>query len=664
MTETPESVAKVIRLLSADKWRAHKHLFRHRHPTAPARFHPDLVEEFWSPAPYSQVLAFRGGAKSTYSEEDIVLAACLRAFRNILIIGASETRAAERLASVAYELENNEDIQEIFGRQRAGVWTQTKLVTAHGCIQAMGRDQDIRGIKHLEWRPDLVVFDDFEDKDNVQSPEGRSKTLRWVLAELLPACAPVRKVRVRATPMDAESVPLRLMRDAKWPTRIFPIETIGPSGERSPTWPALFPLDWIDREKKTYIQLGQLDIWAREYMCEAVSDASRTFTEDMIRVRPRVRTWEAVYAMYDPARAVNPQAATTGKAVWSWIRNRLVVWTSSGERWAPDRIVDDIFQTDEEYSPVWIGIEEDGLNEWLLQPIRHEQLRRTTLLPVRPVKAVSGTRGLGKMQFIRGLQPFFAAGEVEFATEQPELKNQLLSFPRGDIDIPNALASALTLRPGAPIYDGFTTDHIVDRLPVDRQRPVYLAFNATRSVVTAVMLQYAYGRLLVFADFVMEGDPAEIAPRIVRDASMLCRAQPIALVGPSHFDQWQNVGLAQALRRVPMQIENGTVPDAGREALREEFARLQRGEPTVRICAGARYTLNALAGGYCRSLTKRGVISNEAEHGLYRVLMEGLESALGSTLGQHNVDNEANWAYTAAGTRYRKYQTAYDRRTP
>src|SRR6266851_3419310 len=250
---SPEEDATRLEILAgyaANPWLAHTALFSHRHPFAAAEFHQELVEDFWSPEPESVRLAFRGSAKSTLGEEDICLAVCSRAFRNILIIGSSETRAAERLASVSYELVANDLVTLVFGPQKGAVWTQTKLVTPHNvCAQAMGRDQDIRGIKHLEWRPDLVFIDDVEDKDSVQTPEGRIKTLRWLLGELLPACAPHRKIRIRATPMDAESVPMRLINESKWPSKTYPIEYLGPDGLRRSSWPQLFPLSWIDQQR-------------------------------------------------------------------------------------------------------------------------------------------------------------------------------------------------------------------------------------------------------------------------------------------------------------------------------------------------------------------------------------------------------------------------------
>lgn len=673
--------AAVIRDFAENRWRAHQLLFRHRHPWPAADFHRELVEDFWSNQRYSLRMAFRGSAKSTIGEEDIALAVWYRTFRNILIIGSSEHRAAERLASVSYELTMNPFGVELFGELKGSTWTQTKLVTNTGiCVQAMGRDQDIRGIKFLDHRPDFIFVDDFEDKDSVQTPEGRSKTLRWFLAELLPACAPNVKIRIRATPMDAESVPMRLQNEAGWPTKVYPVERLDENGKRAASWPdSPFTLQWIDQQKQTYEAVGELGVWSREYMCEAVSDADRVFQKEMIRVSPRVRSYEAVFAMIDPARTVRATSASTGWCVWSWVNNRLVVWAAGAPLLLPDEIVALAFDIADRFDPIWIGVEQDGLEEFLMQPLRHEQARRGISIPVKGVRAPRG-----KLDFIRGLQPFFAAREVQFAQPLPDLEAQLLNFPTGRIDAPNALAYALQMRPAQPIYDGFTPENINDDLRPFPAR-LTLATNATGAVTAAMLVQHHGGGLRVLADWVLEGPPGERIPDIAAaarlafdnsryrpdrqprawedqlkiaapDRLLLSYEPPNWIVPPHHSDRYTNVGLMQAIRHLPAEVRPGGREHAGNLYLRDAFGRTVRGFPAVEISSNAKWTLRALAGGYTRQMI-RGRLTESAEEGPYRVLMEGLESycALISTRREENADDDAgqNYRYDErTGARY------------
>lgn len=677
-----------VRFYAEDRWAAHTHLFPHRHKLPFADFHPQLVEDFWSRDELSQGLAFRGSGKSTLGEEDITLAACERGpYHNIVILGSSEARAVERLQVVAYELTNNDMLLSIYGEQKGDVWQQAKIVTAHRvCIQAIGRDQDIRGMKFLDYRPDFVFVDDFEDKDNVQTPEGRAKTLRWFLAEFLPACAPGCKVRIRATPMDAESVPMKLQ-EAGWPTRVFPIEALDDKGRRKPTWPAAFPLGWIDNRRKLYERVGELATWDREYMCRAISSSERGFDSSRIKIEPRIRSWQAVYAMIDPARTVNSASAMTGWAAWSWIQNRLVVWGGDAHTLLPDQIVALGFDLHERFDLTHLGVEIDGVHQWLLQPFRHEMAKRGIVLPLKGTAAISGTKGAGQTHFIiSSLQPFFDAGEVEFAQELPRIREELLNFPRGRRDAINALAYAVLMRPGAPIYDSFAERHIVEDPDHGRAQPLYLAANATAGMTAAALLQFFAGRLVVLADWIIEGNPAEAALTVWTEAAQMAdtmrlrppsrprawedmlklavpdeyvtrRAAPVWTIPPQHGERYTNVGLSQAIRMLPAEQRFGGDRVSGQQALENLLKIETHAGPAVEIASRARWTIRALSGGYARSFHK-GRLLDYAEEGPYRLLMEGIESftalmRVGLAEAEEEADMEQNWATDRFGRRYK-----------
>jgi hypothetical protein len=686
-----EQRAEALAGLAADRWRAHQLLFPERHPVESAPAHRELVAAIYNEYPRIELVCFRGMGKTTNVEEAVVLKAAFREFKNVIICGASYQRACERIAAIQRIFEQNEDLEQVFGRLGgegiAQIWQQGKLVLTNGvCIQALGRDQAMRGTKHLDIRPDFAIVDDIEDKDEVLTAKGRQRTWDWFIGEFLPALDhPLfTPVRVLGTIQHEDSFVVRLMREKAWRHFIVPImhRNEKETGDWEATWPGKFPLSVIEEMRRGYA--ANMAVWEREYMCNAAAVSQRDFDADMIRVVEREPTWQAIYAMYDPARTTNRASATTGKAVWSWRRNRLVVWDGGGERWKPDEIIADIFATAERYDPVFIGVEEDGLNEFIRQPLRQEMARRGYLIPVKPMRAPRG-----KLDFIRGLQPFFAAGEVEFAKPLPELAAQLLSFPTGDIDGPNALAYALLMRPGAPIYEDFRDEHVAHRLTVIPFRPVYLAANAREGIVAAILAQVVDGQIRILADFVREGDPAERVHEIHMEAAIIGdaarvgpmarptgyealknpeaslyigRQPPVWVIPGWHYEKWMNVGLEQAVRRLPAQVQRGGEEADGREFLREAFRRVSHGEPAVAISENCRWTLRALAGGYSRGVRKSGLVAEDADPGPYRVLMEGLEAFLGMIrLGVREADDdEATQAYSydRQGRRYKSVMPA------
>jgi hypothetical protein len=643
----------IIAAIIRRPWLAHSTLFRHRHPSTTPAFHEEIVQLWHAPAhPRVIIQAFRGAAKSTLAEEAIIIAACLRRYKNIIILGETWERACERLRSIRHEIESNQALSELFGSQVGPTWAESKLVLANGTIvQAFGRGQSLRGSKHLDSRPDCAFCDDIENEESTSSIEQIEKTKQWLMAVVIPALEPTHTIRINGTPLHPRSLICTLASDPGWESRVYPVEHISSFGQRVSSWPDRFPLEKIDELRANYARLGLGTSFTQEYLCQAEDPANKVFVSSFIRVETTVRTWQPVYAMCDPARSTTRNSAMTGMAIWSWMGNRLLVWDAYGGFWKPDEIVSRLFQIDDEYSPVAIGVERDGLEEFILQPLRHEQLRRGRPIPIRPLRAPRG-----KLAFISGLQPWFKAGEVIFAKPCPDAFSQLLNFPSGLIDIPNALAYAGSMRPGSPIYDQFSTTHVEDDLPADPHRPFWLAVNTDGRSTTGLLLQFIDGSLHLLADRVREGEPSACFAEIVQDLTLEAGTRRLRLlVSPVHYVSHAQHGLLAAIRALPAAATRGGEPAEGRTVLTRLLASLAHGRPALQVASTSRWALNALSGGYARAVDPRsGVLTAEAVEGPYRVLMEGLESFCALAMQAHLQEDELPVSYetTSDGRRY------------
>lgn len=656
---------ELILELGRDPALAHAVLFAERHSDDTPPFHLSMIRDWHSPHPRVVTTAFRGAAKSTRAEEAILISACLQKFKNIVILGNTEARARDRLTAIKFEIDNNEILNALFELRKGSTWGERKLVlmngTVEGCmIQAYGRGQALRGIKYLNARPDLIFCDDLEeDEESVRTPEIRERTWGWFFKAVLGTLSTDGIVRVSGTPLDPEALLPRLMKQPGWKGARYPIESVGPKGERLPTWPSRYPIEWIDRKKAELT--GRMDYYMQEYMCEATDPATRVFLQEHFKFASVVPSWHAVYAVYDPARTVKQTSATTGKVVFSWIRNRLVVWEADAQKLLPDAIIKDIFDTNEKYQPVLIGVEETGLNEFIMQPLRQEQVKRSSLVPLRALNAPRG-----KLDFIRSLQPFFKAGQVEFAsndTGMQLLQQQLLGFPTGNIDAPNALAYALILQPQQPVYDAFDGDIHIAQLLALPQQPAWLAVNATQTLTTAILVQVQHGIVRVLVDWLREGDPGLSLADIVKEARLelvapalrlpakgVSQAPTLRLTAPAeHWAEYDIVGLRAVASRVPVQLQRGGTQMAGREELRDALTHSVHGSPAFAISPRATWTLRALTGGYAYRQRKTEL---ELVSGPYAVLMAGLEAFVGLLRSQETDDSDLNFSYTAQGHKY------------
>lgn len=656
--------------ISRDKMLAHEVVFTERHTDETPPFHPEMVSAWHSKHPRVLSMAFRGSAKSTRAEEAIIIEAALREFSNAVILAESEARAIDRIRAIKFEFENNEILQTLFNVAPGAMWGDKKIVLSNGImIQAYGRGQSLRGVKYLNARPDLIFLDDIETEETVLTPAARDKVASWFYKTVIGTLAPGGRIRMAATPLDPEALAVKLSRDSTWRTVVYPVEYIGPSGERKPTWPARFPLPEIDKLKDEFLNAGKHDAFMQEYMCQAVDPATRVFLPEHFRHAPRDPSWHAVYAVYDPARTVKATSATTGKVVFSWIGTRLVVWEADAQKWLPDELVSDVFRVNDRYSPILVAVEETGLSEWIMQPLRREQVKRATLVPLRALNAPRG-----KLDFIRALQPFFKAGQIEFANASPGmelLKRQLLAFPTGDIDAPNALAYALTLQPQQLVYDMFDGDtHIDDGLLFLPGVAPWLSVNATQHLTAAALCQVQRGVIRILCDWMTEGDPGACLSDILKEARLEIAspklrlpprpgavAPPLRIVAPlDHWNDYDTIGLRPALSRLAAQPSRGGDLLKGREELREAMTHSVHGSPAFAVSPRASWTLRALTGGYAARQKKDKL---EVVSGPYATLMNGIEAFAGLLREADAVDTEGHFSYTSEG---RKYLSALARR--
>ena len=654
MSLSDEQKLTILKQMLRVRSAAHMYFFAHRRRNIIPPAHYDIIRAWHSRVPRLITEAFRGCAKSTLSEEGVILAGAFRECHNVLIVSSNEERAKDRLSAIRHEMETNERFIAVFGDLLDGEDTAT-AITIKGDIriQALGQGQDLRGIKHHDWRPDLVVVDDLERKSDTLTPGLRQRTRQWFIGELIPALDPSARIRFNGTPLDPESLLPILKALPGWTTQTFPVKyRDANTGEWKPTWEDRFPLHEVDRLEKEFIAIGEYDTFLREYMCQATADELRAFKPEYFVTKALPRTYEATYAIYDPARSIKDTSAHTGYVVYSWKSNKLIVWESGGQFWLPSDIIADISRVEDTYNPIFIGVEKDGLEEFIMQPLRQEGLKRQNPLPIKALKAPRG-----KLDFIRGLEPFFRAKEVIFSGDTHTLlREQLLSFPSGRIDIPNALAYALRLRPGLPIYEDFTSEHVEPCRPHPRE-PIHLCLNVANGVTSLVAVQLVKGRLLILHDAMAEGDPGAVLADMVTSVALAFPARPFRFVAPAEVQaDYDRTGLRAAVRALPAALHRGGDAHKGRNSLRDLLRSQRGGVPLVAADPGATFVLRALAGGYAFPLRADGPLAAAPEPNAYATLMQGVECFLGLTgmmfSAEDHTEEQKRYAVTEDGRRY------------
>lgn len=657
----------LLRAVSEDRALGSAILFNHRHTFPTPAFHIEIMDLWRCEAELVLIEAFRDAAKSTLSEEFLTMEGAYGNFFYCLLIGETYAKACQRLESIAYEALTNVKLHRLFGRKiLARKSIENKVFFSSGSmIEAIGWEQEIRGFKYRDRRPDRAYGDDVENLERVRETAAVDATMKKIWRELVPAMDGAnRKIRFTQTPLAVDCMVTRARADPAFFCRSFPIANGDLDDPATVSaWPERFPMEWIRAERDRYERSGALRDFMQERMLTVDTSAAKPFDKAMIAYADLApAAWLPRYGIFDPSRTVNVKTSDqTGKVVVSRLGSKILVHESSGHYWKPDEIRTAVFDTWEKHHCAEIGIEKNSLDEFLLQPIRHEMMKRGVAVPIRALQA---PQDRDKVQFIMGLQPFFKAGDVVLIggeVAHPQLVAQILNFPGGKLDIFNALAYSLKMFAGQPVYEDFGESNVAAAHEPARGETVYTSWNCTASETVCVVVLRHGRHLSVARDFAVTGAILDAVRGIAAELRANFPKSILEAWAPAELhDQSERLPLVAAMRKERLIAYRAEHLAVARGSLADKMRTTIRDRRCLTVDRRAPLTLNALAAGYKYPMGAGGKQKAEPEPGISRLVAEALETFV-AMLERGVMEDDKAGAHMALNAQGVAYRTALPR---
>lgn len=258
-----------------------------------ADFHKEIFEILEDESiKFAVLCAFRGSAKSTIITTAYVLWSILGVQQRKFVIleGQTEQKARVYLTQIKNELLKNDLLKKDLGpftEERDSIGNATAIIIKKLNVKIMigSVGQSIRGMRHNEHRPDLIIADDVEDTDSVRTKEGRDKTFNWLTSEVIPAGSSRTRYIIIGNLLHEDSVLKRLqkkinggkMQSLNAVYREYPI-----TDERgNALWPGKYPTqESLKAEREKAID----DVsWYREYELKIISTAEQVVHPEWIQ---------------------------------------------------------------------------------------------------------------------------------------------------------------------------------------------------------------------------------------------------------------------------------------------------------------------------------------------------------------------------------------------
>jgi len=423
-------------------------------PVEQSDFHREVIANLLTKERFV-IAAPREHAKST-TVSFLFVSYCIAYERKkfILIVSDTASQAENFLSDLKEELETNDDLHlmfgQFFGKEK---WTAGDFVTKTGIrVLAKGAGQSLRGVRRKESRPDLVVVDDLENDELVNTLAQRDKLYNWFNKVLINVTGKGGQIAVIGTILHYDSVLSRLLDskkdDARWYTKKY--QALWTDGdEKKVLW-----AEWWDLER---LLIRRQDIgeyaFQSEFLNDPIDESTAIFKRNWItdnafelKDLPRNEAGDpdikATYGAIDPAISKRETADYTA-IVTIYLGKDGFIWVVGAEkhRLTLNEQVIKVCQMHELYDYDKFGVETIAYQAGLKQEIDRESRTRNTYIPTEKLMP---TRD--KVSRAQILSVYFEQGIIKIRKDLEDLINELLVFPKGEHDdLVDALIYAIML---------------------------------------------------------------------------------------------------------------------------------------------------------------------------------------------------------------------------
>ncbi len=449
------------------------------------------------------IAAPRNSAKSTLITLILILwVICHGFYRYVVLISDTAEKAADFLSHIKDELVGNTrlaedypDVCEPSGRHpRPPRWRAGEIITRNSVkLSALGVSQNIRGRRHRQDRPDLIILDDVENQDNTATAESRKKLSDWFNKSVLKAGTPQTRVVIAGTIQHYDALLARLTDPVKsplWEGRIYRSvicwsrhqelweqwvrilrgqeeheDSAGPGAANvyfeANREPMLEGTEVLWPEVEDYYALMLMResegpaSFDSEKQNEPVNPLDCFFLEEDFqfwddRFEDAQALIESVGNSAQFIGACDPSMGKHGKhaddsAIITLLRDTkngtLYVLDADIARRKPDRIIDDVLDYQRLRKYRTFAFESNQFQAFLADELQKRSNQASLYLPVEKI-----THTTDKLGRIQSLQPLVRSGTLQFSHRHTVLLEQLRLFPKAAHDDgPDALEMAIEM---------------------------------------------------------------------------------------------------------------------------------------------------------------------------------------------------------------------------
>lgn len=312
----------------------------------------------------------RGFGKTTLIKVFLLFVILFTKRRFVLILCAN-ARLAENIISDVCDMLDEPNIKKVFGDWRIGIEKDTQGLKKFGfrgrniILAALGQGGSVRGLNLKNERPDVIVFDDIQTREDADSQAVSEGIEKWMFGTAMKAKAPTGCMYLFIANMYPTKWSLlrRLKKNPMWTKFI----AGGILADGTSLWEELQPIEQLLEEFENDLSSGHPEIFYSEVLND--EDASVNTHIDLTKVPPYEYSLDEVdagtFIVIDPSNdKANSDAVSIG--LFKLIDARPVLWELEEGRFSPGETIRRALSLCAKYGCTLISVESNAYQYSLL----------------------------------------------------------------------------------------------------------------------------------------------------------------------------------------------------------------------------------------------------------------------------------------------------------
>lgn len=433
------------------------------------------------------VAAPRGHAKSTNFTFKDSLHAVLYGYKHyILILSDSSDQAEGFLEDIKTEIEENGNIIMDFGSLKGEkAWRSGIIVTKNDIkVEAIGSGKKVRGRRHRNWRPDLIVLDDIENDENVNTSDQRKKLKNWFDKAVSKAGDTYTDIMYIGTILHYDSLLSNVLKNPRYKAKTYrAVISFAKNEKLWEEWEGIYTNLFNERheedartfyeahekemlegaevlweEKLSYYDLMEIRVaegeasFNSELQNDPIDPDNATFNPEWFDYyEPELVDFKSPDFIFvganDPSLGKNKKSDTSSiiNLALSLSTGYMYVADASVEKRKPDVIIDDVIEMSRRLKRDYkkgffkFGVEIVQFQYFFKEVMAKKSVEEGEYIPIEEIQSLAN-----KQLRIESLQPFIKNKYLKFNREHKALLKQLEEFPMGrNDDAPDGLHMAV-----------------------------------------------------------------------------------------------------------------------------------------------------------------------------------------------------------------------------